>query len=90
MVGVTGLSRRYAAWLLRSRGKTVRLGQRWVVVGDVTKKVWRRRRRVYDEVVQRVLRRVWVIWDDMCGKRLAPMPASDRGLGAARGAGASP
>ncbi|KDA53748.1 hypothetical protein EG19_03275 [Thermoanaerobaculum aquaticum] len=36
-VAATGYNRRYAAWLLRSHGKKVPLGRRWMVVGDASK-----------------------------------------------------
>lgn len=69
---VTGYSRGYASWILRWHGKKVRLGAHLVVVGDATKRIRRRRRRVYDEAVVTVLKRLWVIMDYICGKRLAP------------------
>lgn len=71
-VVVSGYNRAYAGWLLRWHGKEVRVGQRLIVVGDATKRVRRRRSRVYDEAVVVVLTRLWMLLDYLSGKRLAP------------------
>lgn len=71
-VGVTGYNRSYASWLLRWHGRRVRLGDRLIVVGDVTRKVRRRRARVYGPEVVGVLKKLWVLLDYASGKRLGP------------------
>ena len=74
---VTGYHRKYAIYLLRNwgtervqliDGEAVRM-----VVGQARKDKPRRRaaRRIYDEPVMQALRRVWELFDYMCGKRLA-------------------
>lgn len=74
---VTGYHRKYAISLLRNwgterveliDGEAVRL-----VVGQPRKNKSRRRpaRRIYDEPVIQALRRIWELFDYMCGKRLA-------------------
>lgn len=76
-VGVTGYNRRYAAWLLRSHGKKVRLGRRLIVVGDAGKKVKRRRPRLYGPEVAKVLIRLWVMLDYPSSRRLvAALPGA--------------
>ncbi|BCW93429.1 MAG: hypothetical protein KatS3mg007_1323 [Thermoanaerobaculum sp.] len=66
----TGYNRRYAAWLLRSHGKKVPLGRRWVVVGDASKKVKRCRPRRYGAEVVKSLIKLWVMLDYPCGRGL--------------------
>jgi hypothetical protein len=69
MVELTGYSRRHAAWLLRRHGKRTTVGKT-TLVGDVTKKTERRRPRTYDGEVVEVLKKIWMIMDCICGKRL--------------------
>lgn len=69
---LTGYNRCYAAFLLRNQGRRMRINDNTVLVGDCRKKVKRARDRIYDEQLVRVLKRVWVIMDFMCGKRLEP------------------
>ena len=68
-VELTKYSRRYAARLLHQHGKKVRLRQ-ITIVGDVRKKEKRPRRRIYNNEVLEVLKRIWMILDCICGKRL--------------------
>lgn len=68
-VELTGYARRYAARLLRWHGKKTRVGKR-VIVGDVTKRAGRKRQSVYDGEVVEALRKIWIIMDCICGKRL--------------------
>ena len=70
---LTGYNRCYAAYLLRSHGKRIRISKDTVVEGDITKKAERVPHRIYDEVVFHVLRKIWFIMDCICGKRLAPV-----------------
>lgn len=70
-VRATGYSRSYASWLLRWHGKRVRIGERVVVIGDATKRVKRRRKRVYGAEVVAVVTKLWKLLDWPAGKRLA-------------------
>lgn len=72
MVELTGYCRRYAAWLLRQHGKRTAVGKK-VLVGDITKKTERterKRPRIYDGEVVELLKKVWMIMDCICGKRV--------------------
>ena len=64
LVGLTGYNRWYAVGLLRGHGARPQ-AQR----GRVDRRS-RQRGRVYDAAVLAALRRVWVIMDCICGKRL--------------------
>jgi hypothetical protein len=69
LVALTGYNRWYAVGLLRgdgrsSRGRLARAAARP-----------RQRRRLYDATVLTALRRIWVVMDCICGKRLAPVLA---------------
>jgi hypothetical protein len=72
-IGLTGYNRNYGSWLLRNCGRKVVMrglnGEQVIVIGEL-RKVRRRRKRVYDEEVKRVLRWVWQVLDYSCGKRL--------------------
>lgn len=68
-VELTGYVRRYAARLLRRHGKKTRVGKT-LIIGDVTKKPGRERQSVYDGEVIETLRKIWMIMDCICGKRL--------------------
>jgi hypothetical protein len=68
-VELTGYARCYAARLLRQHGKKIRVGKT-VIIGDVTKKPGRKRQPVYDGEVIDSLRKIWMIMDCICGKRL--------------------
>ena len=67
---LTGYNRSYAAWVLRNVGKRIRINNNLIIVGDRRKKIRRDKPRSYDEKVLRALRKIWVIMDCMCGKRL--------------------
>jgi len=75
-IELTGYHRVYAAWLLRNWGRKVELrgedGRRIILVGDRDKKRKRKKPRKYGDEVRRVLKRIWMILDFPCGKRLAP------------------
>ena len=68
-VELTQYSRAYGARLLRQHGKKVRV-QTTIIVGDVRKKDEPRRRRIYDDEVLKALKKIWMILDCICGKRL--------------------
>jgi hypothetical protein len=66
LVALTGYNRWYAVGLLRGAG-----GEPSRSAGDAARRRARRRPRRYDAAVLAALRRVWVIMDCICGKRLA-------------------
>lgn len=59
-VSLTGYTRHHASWVLRTWGKRS------------PPKLTRRRPRIYDYKVFEALRKVWIVCDLICGKRLAP------------------
>ena len=75
-VQVTGYTRCYASYILRSWGRKIVLrtdgGRRIILVGDRRKKIRRQKPRVYGQKVLTALRKIWYICDCICGKRLAP------------------
>jgi len=76
VVNSSGYSRCYAGWLLRNIGRRVVVyekGERIILVGSRRKSqrgIWKRPV-YYDRKVLDVLRRIWLILDCPCGKRLA-------------------
>ena len=62
-VAVTDYNRHYAAWRLR---------QSWITKLKRKKRIKVFRPRVYDVEVFRELKRIWLIWDCICSKRLVP------------------
>ena len=68
---LTGYNRRYAMGLLHGQGKTIRVGQRVRLVGDLGRSRKRCRPRIYDDLVVAWLKKIWAILDCLCGKRLA-------------------
>lgn len=63
-IQLTGYTRCYGSYVLRNgHGRVVR---------KASKKVRRRRGRIYDDEVLVVLKKIWYICDCICGKRLAP------------------
>lgn len=75
LVHLTGYTRTYASWLLSHHGRKVYLtgrnGKKYRVIGSITK-VKRNRKKIYDEEVLSSLKKIWLIFDCPCGKRLAP------------------
>lgn len=67
---LTGYNRSYASWVLRMWGKRIWIDNKLVIVGDWRKKIRSNKPRSYDEKVLSGLRKIWVIMDCMCGKRL--------------------
>jgi hypothetical protein len=67
---LTRYNRSYASWVLRMWGKRIRINNKLVIVGDWRKRIRRNKPRSYDEKVLSGLRKIWVIMDCMCGKRL--------------------
>jgi len=80
VIDLAGYNRSYAARVLRERAKPkvlgrVRKGGRTITLVEderTKRKKKRRRPRKYDEEVVVALRKVWVICDCICGKRLGP------------------
>ena len=75
-VKTTGYNRAYASWLLRNLWRrVVRYGKagRYIFIGSRRKSQRGSRKRLvyYDEKTVGVLKRIWVILDAPCGKRLA-------------------
>src|SRR5438132_1945266 len=70
-VAGTGYHRTYASYLLSRHGRRVVAGPRTVIVGDVRKRVRKKRERTYGSDVLEALKRIWAIMDMICGKRMA-------------------
>lgn len=74
LVALTGYHRWYAVGLLRGHGRTIRVGRRVRLVGELGRRRPRRARPViYDGAVREGLKQIWAIMDFICGKRLKPM-----------------
>jgi hypothetical protein len=67
---LTGYDRCYVAFLLRWEGKKVEIASKRIVLHDAGKKSPRQSERTYGEDVVRALKKIWVIMDCICGKRL--------------------
>jgi hypothetical protein len=67
LVALTGYHRWYAVGLLRGHGASPDERR-----GRINRRA-RQRPRVYDAAVLTALRRIWVVMDCICGKRLAPV-----------------
>jgi len=76
-VELTGYNRKYAIFLLQNWGKrrVVWLDGELVeiVVGSVRKKKRKPREKIYGSREKKALKKVWVIFDCPCGKRLVPL-----------------
>ncbi len=72
-VALTGYIRCYASYVLRNHGKKVRVNKGLVIIGDIRKKAGRKRPKTYDSKVFDVLKKIWLIMDCICSKRLAPV-----------------
>jgi len=66
----TGYHRTYASYLLSHHGKRVVVARKTTIVGDIRKRVRKKREPVYGAEVVEALKRIWVILDLICGKRL--------------------
>jgi len=73
-VQITGHTRNYASWLLRVFGteKYVWInGERArIIVGYTKKRKQTKRPRIYDDEVKKAVRKIWYMFDCICGKRL--------------------
>ena len=76
-IRLTGYNRCYASWLLRNAGKKLYIktpnGSRLILVADPTRKIKRKRAKIYDEQVQAALKKIWEILDYPASLRLAAM-----------------
>jgi hypothetical protein len=72
-MALTDYDRCYASYLLKNHGKKVRINNKTVVVGDISKRHKRQHQRTYGDDVLKSLKQIWVIMDCICGKRLRPM-----------------
>jgi len=66
----TGYHRTYASYLLSHHGKRVLVAPKTSIVGDIRKRVRKKREPVYGAEVVEALKRIWGILDLICGKRL--------------------
>src|SRR5215510_3236898 len=66
----TGYHRKHASSLLSRHGKRVRVGPRTIIVGDIRKRIRKKREPIYGAEVVKALKQIWMILDMMCGKRL--------------------
>lgn len=76
-VELTGYNRKYAIFLLQNWGKrrVVKIDGELVeiVVGSVRKKKRKPREKIYGSREKKALKKVWLIFDCPCGKRLVPL-----------------
>ena len=66
----TGYHRTYASYLLSRHGRRVVVARKTIIVGDIRKRVRKKREPVYGAEVVKALKQIWVILDLICGKRL--------------------
>ena len=66
----TGYHRTYASYLLSHHGKRVIVARRTAIIGDIRKRVRKKREPIYGAEVIQALKRIWGVLDFICGKRL--------------------
>lgn len=66
----TGYHRTYASYLLSHHGKRVVVARKTTIIGDIGKRVRKKRESVYGPEVVAALKQIWGILDLICGKRL--------------------
>lgn len=69
IIELTDYNRSHVSYMLIKHGKKLRIGKNVYLRGD-TKKAKRNRLKVYDGKVFIALRKIWIIMNYMCGKRL--------------------
>jgi len=69
----TQYNRYYAAHVLKTQGRKIRVNTETVVMADARKGKGRKKERVYDRAVEAALKEIWEMMDFLCGKRLAPI-----------------
>ncbi len=72
-VKLTGYNRCYGSWLLSSDFKSIQISSGLAIKGDLLKSSPKAVTRIYDDKVVAALLKVWMIMDQICGKRLAPI-----------------
>ena len=70
-IKLTGYNRCYGSWLLASNGKTITVAAGLSIQGDLLKPSEKVATRIYDDKVVAALLKLWMIMDQICGKRLA-------------------
>jgi hypothetical protein len=70
-IKLTGYNRGYGSWLLASNGKTITVAAGLSIQGDLLKPAEKVATRIYDDQVVVALLKLWMIMDQICGKRLA-------------------
>jgi hypothetical protein len=68
---LTGYNRSYASWLLTTDGKSLSPTPHLSIQGDLRVPSNKVATRIYDDKVFTALLKVWIIMDQICGKRLA-------------------
>lgn len=66
----TGYRRCYASFLLSRHGRPLRVDSKTTLVGDVSKRLRKKREPIYGPDVLTALRKIWANLDFLCGKRL--------------------
>ena len=72
-VALTGYNRSYASFLLNHHGKKSFISSSLSVVADASTSSHRTYKKTYDFKVLAALKKIWIIMDCICGKRLAPI-----------------
>jgi hypothetical protein len=72
-IRATRYNRCYAAHILRTHGKKLRITPKTVLISDIRKRRTRKKERIYDDAVAAPLKKAWEMMDYICGKRLAPI-----------------
>jgi hypothetical protein len=72
-IETTGYNRCYASYLLRNHGRKVAIGEQSFRLDAVKPRRRHKRGKYYDRDVYTALRRIWLIMDCICGKRLKPV-----------------
>src|SRR6185295_2645030 len=66
----TGYRRCYASLLLSRHGRRVRVDRKTTLIGDISKRVRKKREPIYGTDVLEALKTIWANLDFLCGKRL--------------------
>ena len=66
----TGYRRCYASLLLNRHGRSVRVDRKTTLIGDISKRVRKKREPIYGPDVLEAVKKIWANLDFLCGKRL--------------------
>lgn len=66
----TGYRRCYASLLLNRHGRSVRVDRKTTLIGDISKRVRKKREPIYGADVLEAVKKIWANLDFLCGKRL--------------------